>query len=222
MVTGNIAATDRPDDPREGAVIVQGKPQEEVECVSLFPEIPDRTVKIGAGLPVPLRDSLIKLLKENASVFAWSYADMPGISTKIISHKLGIDPAYRPVRQKRRIGDQERYEAMKVEVDKLLSIGFIREVQYPWWLANLVLVKKPNGKWRMCIDFTDLNKACPKDSFPLPRIEQLVNSTAGHEALSFMDAYSGYNQIKLDPEDQEHTSFMTDQGCTATMSCLLG
>ncbi|KAK9923537.1 hypothetical protein M0R45_031949 [Rubus argutus] len=101
---------------------------------------------------------------------------------------------------------------MRVEVDKLLSIGFIREVQYPRWLANPVLVKKPNGKWRMCIDFTDLNKACPKDSFPLPRIEQLVNSTAGHEALSFMDAYSGYNQIKLDPDDQEHTSFMTDQG----------
>jgi hypothetical protein len=105
MVTGNTAATDRPDDPREGAVIIQGKPQEEVECISLFPEIPDRTVKIGTGLPVPLRDGLIRLLKENASIFAWSYADMPGISTKIISHKLGIDPAYRPVRQKRRISD---------------------------------------------------------------------------------------------------------------------
>ncbi|KAK9951507.1 hypothetical protein M0R45_006945 [Rubus argutus] len=105
IVTGNIAATDRPDDPREGVVIIQGKPHEEVECISLFLGIPDRTVKIGTGLPVSLRDGLIRLLKENASVFAWSYADMPGISTKIISHKLGINPAYRPVRQKRRVGD---------------------------------------------------------------------------------------------------------------------
>ena len=74
--------------------------------------------------------------------------------------------------------------------------GFIREVYYPNWLANVVLVKKANGKWRMCVDFTDLNKACPKDNFPLPRIDQLVDSTAGHKLLTFMDAFSGYNQIK--------------------------
>ena len=96
------------------------------------------------------------------------------------------------------------------DVNKLLSAGFIREVYYPDWLANVVLVKKVYGKWRMCMDFTDLNKTCPKDSFPLPRIDQLVDSTAG--LLMFMDAFSGYNQIKMAEEDQEKTTFITSQG----------
>ncbi|CAL2255041.1 unnamed protein product [Prunus armeniaca] len=101
---------------------------------------------------------------------------------------------------------------MKTEVDKLQAIGFIREVTYPIWLANSVLVKKFGGTWRMCQNYTNLNKACPKDSFPLPRIYQLVDATAGHELLSFMDAYSGYNQIFMHPTDREHTAFITDRG----------
>ena len=82
---------------------------------------------------------------------------------------------------------------------------------YPDWLANVILVKKANGKWRMCVDFTNLNKACPKDSFPLPMIDQLVDSIAGHKLLTFMDAFSGYNQIKMAEEDQEKTAFITSQ-----------
>ena len=97
------------------------------------------------------------------------------------------------------------------EVNKLLAANFIREVHYPEWLANMVMVKKANGKWRMCVDFTDLNQACPKDSFPLPRIDQLVDSTAGHKLLTFMDAFSGYNQIQMAEEDQEKTAFITSQ-----------
>ena len=85
-------------------------------------------------------------------------------------------------------------------------------MEYPEWLANVVLVKKANGKWRLCIDFTDVNRACPKDSFPLLLIDLIVNATAGHELLSFMDAFSGYNQIIMDPDDQENTSFVTGQG----------
>ena len=85
-------------------------------------------------------------------------------------------------------------------------------MEYPKWLSNVVLVKKANGKWRLCIDFTDVNRACPKDSFPLPQIDLIVDATAGHELLSFMDAFSGYNQISMDPDDQEKTSFVTGQG----------
>ena len=95
---------------------------------------------------------------------------------------------------------------------RLLTAGFIQEVYYSDWLANIVLVKKTNGKWRMCVDFTDLNRACPKDSFPLPRIDQLVDSIAGHKLLTFMDAFSRYNQIKMAEEDQEKTAFITSQG----------
>ena len=101
---------------------------------------------------------------------------------------------------------------MAEEVRKLLEVGFIREVYYPDWLANVVMVRKNSGKWRMCVDFTDLNRACPKDNYPLPRIDTLVDSTARHELLSFMDAFLGYNQIKMKEEDQEKTSFLTSQG----------
>ena len=97
------------------------------------------------------------------------------------------------------------------EVNKLLAANFIREVYYLEWLANVVMAKKANEKWRMCIDFTDLNSACPKDSFPLPRIDQLVDSTAGHKLLTFVDAFSEYNQIQMTEEDQEKTAFNTSQ-----------
>ena len=91
------------------------------------------------------------------------------------------------------------------EVRKLQEVEFIRGVYYLDWLANVVMVKKTNGKWRMCVNFTDLNKVCPNDSYPYV----LVDSTARHQLLSFMDAFSGYNQIKLDEADQEKTSFVT-------------
>ena len=104
---------------------------------------------------------------------------------------------------------QEQDRAITEEVHKLQEANFNREVYYPDWLENVVIVKKANGKWRMCIDFTDLNKACPKDNYPLPRVEVLVDSTAQHQLLSFMDAFSGYNQIKMDEVDQEKTSFIT-------------
>ena len=106
----------------------------------------------------------------------------------------------------------ERSAALEEEVKNLLANDFIREAIYPKWIANPVLVKKANGKWRTCIDFSNLNDACPKDCFPLPRIDQLVDSTARHELLSFMDAYSGYNQIPMHAPDQDHTSFITDRG----------
>ena len=102
--------------------------------------------------------------------------------------------------------------AIEEEVRKLLEEGFIREEKYSTWLANVVMVKKSSGKWRMCVDYTDLNKACPKDCFLLPRIDQLVDSTSGHALLSFMDAFSGYNQIRMDPRDEVHTSFITHFG----------
>ena len=95
----------------------------------------------------------------------------------------------------------KRENSIKEEVQKLTVAKFIREVYYPDWLANVVMVKKTNGKWRMCVDFIDLNKACPKDSYPLPHIDQLVDSTMGHKLLNFMNAFSGYNQIRMDKAD---------------------
>ena len=115
--------------------------------------------------------------------------------------------------------DEEKHRIIGKEVHKLLTAGFIKEVHHPDWLANPVLVKKKNGKMRMCVDYTSLNKACPKLPFPLPRIDQVVDSTAGCETLSFLDVYSGYHKIKMKESDQLATSFITPFGmyCYVTM-----
>ena len=126
-------------------------------------------------------------------VLAWKQEDMGGVDPVVITHRLNVDPSFKPVKQKRRIFAPKRQKAINEEVGKLLQEKAIREVEYPEWLANVVLVKKANGKWRVCIDFTDINRACLKDSFPLPRIDLIVDATAGHELLSFIDTFSGYN-----------------------------
>ena len=187
------------------------EPSEELESVSLD-EDPEHLAYIDSKLTKDLRNSLTNFLRQNKDVFAWKQADMGGIDPAVITHRLNVSPSFKPVKQKRRSFAPERQKAFNEEVEKLLQAGAIREVEYPEWLANVVLVKKASGKWRLCIDFTDVNRACPKDSFPLPRIDLIVYATAGHELLSFMDAFSGYNQISMDPVDQEKISFITGQG----------
>ncbi|KAK8913989.1 hypothetical protein KSP39_PZI024103 [Platanthera zijinensis] len=199
-------------DLRDEAVLQRGKPTEGLIEVPLSSSKPDRTVQLGSLLQEHEREELAAYLRKNKDIFAWSPEDMPGIDPQIIRHSLSINPACKPVIQKKRNFAPERLQAIEEEVEKLLRAQFIREVGYPTWVANVVLVKKSSGKWRMCVDYTNLNQACPKDSFPLPRIDQLVDSTAGHQLLSFMDAYSGYNQIRMNPTDEEHTAFRTDKG----------
>jgi len=138
---------------------------------------------------------------------------MPGIDPDFLCHHLTMDPKVRPVRQRRRKFNEERRLVVREETKKLLNADHIREIQYPEWLANVVLVKKANGKWRMCIDFTDLNKACLKDSYPLPNIDALVDTASGCRMLSFMDTFSGYNQINMHPRDECKTTFMTETSC---------
>ncbi|XP_019052970.1 PREDICTED: uncharacterized protein LOC109114559 [Nelumbo nucifera] len=106
----------------------------------------------------------------------------------------------------------DRWRIIDNEVGKLLTADFMREVEYQSWIANPVRMKKANGKWHMYIDYIDPNRACLKDSFPLPRINRLIDATLRFELLSFTDAYSGYNQIQMDPTDQEKTAFMTEPG----------
>ena len=101
---------------------------------------------------------------------------------------------------------------MKEEIQKQFSVGFISVVEYPEWLANIVPIPKNDGKVRVCVDFKDLNKASPKDDFPLPHIDLLVDSTEGHSMLSFMDGFSGYNKILMALEDMEKTAFITKWG----------
>ena len=187
------------------------EPSEELEPIQLDDQ-PEHLAYVGSKLAEDLRSLLIHFLKQNKDVFSWKQEDMGGIDPAIITHRLSVSPSFKPVKQKRRSFTPERQKANNEEVGKLLQAGAIREVEYPEWFANVILVKKANGKWRLCIDFTEFNRACPNDSFSLPRIDLIVDATASHELLSFMDVFSGYNQISMDPDNQEKTSFVTGQG----------
>ena len=181
-------------------VLTRLDPSEELKPVTLDDD-PEHLVYIGSKLAEDLKGPLTRFMRQNRDVFAWKQADMGGIDPSVITHRLNVSPSFKPVKQKRRSFAPERQKAINEEVGKLLQAEAIREVEYPEWLANVVLVKKANGKWRLCIDFTDINKACPKDSFPLPRIDLIVDATAGHKLLSFMDTFFGYNQIIMDLDD---------------------
>jgi hypothetical protein len=137
---------------------------------------------------------------------------MPRIPREVIEHHLKIHPDARPVSQKPWRQSVERQDFIRQEVRKLLDASFIEEVHHSVWLANPVIIPKANGKLRMCIDYTSLNKACPKDPYPLPRIDQIVDSTFGCDLLSFLDAYSSFHQIQMSREDRKHTAFVIVDG----------
>ncbi|KAL0445657.1 UNVERIFIED_CONTAM: hypothetical protein Slati_1693600 [Sesamum latifolium] len=167
-----------------------------------------------------VREQVINCLRKNKDIFAWTPQDLEGIDPGVITHNLNLAPTIRPVKQKERYFRPEKDKIIQGEVNKLLTAGHIREIQFPEWFSNVVLVPKPGEKWRMCLDFRDLNKACPKYYYPLPRIDQLVDSTSRCELLSMMDASQGYHQIMLAPEDHKRVSFITSDGtfCYVAMS----
>ena len=134
---------------------------------------------------------------------------MVGIYPTVACRKLNIIPMARPVRQKLRRFHLDRHQIIKTEVENLLSAVFIREVKYPEWLANVVVVPKKGGKWLVCVDYTNLNEACLKDIFPLTRINQIVDAAARHRILLFLDAFFRYHQIPMHPPDVEKTTFIT-------------
>jgi len=170
----------------------------------------DRYTSIGTAMAAADVDFVHQTLKRNVDLFAWTTADVPGVHPDIITHRLSVYKEARPVAQKKRNHGEDKRLAARSEAEKLLKAGFIAEARYSTWLANVVMVKKSSGKWRMCVDYKDLNKACPKDSYPLPNIDQLVDGAAGHKILSFLDAYSGYNQISMHHNDRGKTAFTTD------------
>ena len=176
-------------------------------------EIGGRIFKLGKSLGQGTQNQIAKVIARHLDAFAWSASDMPDIDLDFLCHRLTMDPQVRLVPQRRRKFNEKRRQVIKEETRKLLSVGHIKEIQYPDWLANVVLVKMANGKWRMCVDFTDLNKACSKDSYPLPIIDALVDSASGCRLLSFLDAFSRYNQIKMHPRDECKTAFMTELSC---------
>lgn len=155
---------------------------------------------------------MIEFLRANTDVFACEPADLTRINPAIAAHCLNIILEAKPVKQKRRHLGQVKDEIIEKEVRRLLEAGHIRQINFPVWLSNAVLVKNAENKWRMSVDFRDLNKVCPKDHYPLPRIDQFVGFMKGCEMLSMMDASLGYHQIALHEADKPKLIFFTSIG----------
>ncbi|XP_020081405.1 uncharacterized protein LOC109705053 [Ananas comosus] len=180
--------------------------------INLGNEEDRRPTYISALLPEEDQDVLKALLMEYKDCFAWTYKEMPGLDPSVAVHKLAISPDVAPVKQAPRRTRVDLEEQIITETKKLIEAGFIREEKYADWITSIVPVKKKNGQIRICVDFRDLNKACPKDDFPLPVTELMIDNTSSYEMFSFMDGSSGYNQIKMAPEDEKHTAFRTPIG----------
>ncbi|XP_060210755.1 uncharacterized protein LOC132637725 [Lycium barbarum] len=184
----------------------------ETEAINLGTSEETRETKISIHAEQKTRDDIIQVLFEYKDVFAWSYDDMPGLSVDLVVHKLPTYPDFPPVQQKQRKFKKEVSDKIKEEIMKQLSANMIRVVRFTTWIANVVPVPKKDGKIRVCVDYRDLNKASPKDNFPLPNIHILVDNCAKHEIQSFVDCYAGYHQILMDEEDAEKTAFTTPWG----------
>ncbi|KAK1696972.1 hypothetical protein QYE76_013669 [Lolium multiflorum] len=180
---------------------------DELEEVDIGPGDKPRPTFISKKLDPHLRSQMIALLKEYPDCFAWDYTEMPGLDKSIIEHRLPLKKGFRPFQQRARQMKADILEEVKKEVEKMLTAGFIRPCRYAEWISNIVPVQKKDGRWRVAIDFRDLNRATPKDEYPMPVAETLVNAAAGHKVLSFMDGNAGYNQIFMAPEDIHKTAF---------------
>jgi hypothetical protein len=185
---------------------------DQLKPMLLYEDIADQRVLLGSQLSDEQEKTLIRFLFNNKDVFAWTSNDLCGVNRDVIEHSLNVDPSFRPRKQRLRKVSDDKAKGARNEVKRLLSAGVIREVTYPEWLANTIMVKKANGKWRMCIDFIDLNKACPKDEFPLLRIGSLADAATSSELMSLLDCYLGYHKIWMEMEDEPKIIIITPSG----------
>jgi hypothetical protein len=140
-------------------------------------------------------------------LFCLGLTKMPGLDRSIVEHRLPLKKGFRPFQQRARQMKAEVLEEVKKEVEKMLEAGFIRPCRYAEWISCVVPIQKKDGRWQVCMDFRDLNRATPKDEYPMPVAETLINTAARHKILSFMDGNAGYNQIFMAPEDIHKTAF---------------
>jgi hypothetical protein len=191
--------------------------KEYVDCFAWncneMPGLSDGTVPrptfVNKNLDPLFKSDLIKLLKEYVDCFAWNCNEMPGLSRDLVEDRLPIKPGFRPYIQPRRNFNPDIYDRVKEEVNRLLDAMFIRPCLYADWISNIVPVeKKRTKKLRVCIDFRDLNRATPKDEYPMPIVGFLVNAASRHRILSFIDGNASYNQIFMADEDVSKTAFI--------------
>ncbi|MCO5552309.1 hypothetical protein L7F22_005820 [Adiantum nelumboides] len=184
---------------------------QEVEEWNLGSEEDPKMIKINKHLKKKLKDKAWNLFLKFRDVFAWEHTDLKGVDPEVCQHEIPLKPDARPIKlQRYRINPN--YAKKVEEIDNLLKARFNTEVESIDWLFPIVVVPKKNGKLRVCVDYLKLNAHTIKDPFPLPFTDMMLDEIAGHEMYSFMDGYSGYNQLKIAPKDREKTTFITEWG----------
>ena len=201
----------------EGAEVIQLAPaalddtppkvKDPIEKVNVGSESEPMTVAISTYLEPDQRQGLVSLLMEFKDCFAEKYEDIPGLSPDLVCHQLPTLPNKKPIQQAPRRMNADTMVSVKEEVEKMHKSGIIRVAKYNEWLSNIVPVRKKNGKMRVCVDYRDLNNATPKDVYPMPVADLLVDAVARHELLSFMDGTAGYHQIPVADADRHKTTF---------------
>ena len=174
-------------------------------------------VKVYDGIQGRELQNWTEFFRKHKSAFAWTYADLRGIPAEIAEHRIVLEDDARPIRQRQHRLNPKYSLLVKEELDKLLCVDFIYEVPYNEWVSPIVMVPKKNGKIRICQESRKLNAVTKKDYFPLPFTDSILDAVAGHESYSFLDGFSGYNQVKIAKEDQLKTTFTTDWGTYAYM-----
>ena len=159
------------------------------------------------GLNADQKSKFCSLIKEFADVFTWEYSDLKTYDTNIIQHKIPLEKDTIPFKQKLRPISPLLLPVIEKEIHKLLKAKIIIPLRYSKWIANLVVVRKKNGEIRLCVDFRNLNKCSKKDNYPLPKMEHLLQKVSGARVMSFLDGFSGYNQVAVHPDDQEKTAY---------------
>jgi len=173
---------------------------------------PSRTLKINPSLSAKREEQLCKVLRQHLDAFAWDYKEMKVVHPSICTHHIYIKEGCKPLCQPHRRMNPALKDIVKEELQKLLDAGFIYPISYSEWVSPLVLVPKKNGKWRICVDYRELNKATDKEHFSFPFIDQVLDGLVGKKLFSFLDGFSGYNQIQINPKDQGKTTFTCPWG----------
>ncbi|KAL3685683.1 hypothetical protein R1sor_003705 [Riccia sorocarpa] len=194
-------------------------PEGTYEEINLGTEDNPKLVKIGNHLSKEQKEGIIKLLKDYSRVFAWTYEDMKGVPPEICQHKIKLLPSAKPMVQRPYRMNPNYAETIRKEIEKLKEADFIYPVKEYDWLSPIVIVPKKNGKLRVCVDYRKLNEFTIKDPYPIPFIDDIVDKVAGREAYTFMDGYSGYNQVEISPDDRKKTAFIIPWGRTHMHGC---
>ena len=188
---------------------------DDLQDLNLGSDVSPKVVKVSVNLDDGFKEDLKKLLQEYMDVFAWDYLDLKGMDPAVYKHKINLQEDAVPVIQQRYRMNPNYAKQVKEELDKLLNVGFIVPIDQAEWLSPIVVVPKKSGKIRVCVDYRKLNAATITDPFPLPFVDSILDDVAGHEMYSFLDGFSGYNQIRMAEEDVAKTAFITEWGAFA-------